>query len=65
MHDAPPDLSSGAPLLIREGSDVTLLVAGPIVTQAIEVADTLASEGLSVRVADLSGDQAAQRRGDP
>lgn len=50
MHDAPPDLSTGAPLLIREGSDVTVLVTGPIVTQALEVAGLLEGEGISVRV---------------
>ena len=50
MHDAPPDLSSGAPLLIREGSDVTLLVTGPIITQALDVAEQLDAEGISVRV---------------
>jgi transketolase len=50
MHAAEPDLSSGAPLLIRDGSDVTLLVAGPIVTQALEVAESLAADGVSVRV---------------
>ncbi|MCF8527458.1 MAG: hypothetical protein K9G24_04450 [Candidatus Nanopelagicales bacterium] len=50
MHDAQPDLASGAPLLIREGTDVTLLVAGPIITQALAVAEQLEPEGLSVRV---------------
>ncbi len=50
MHDAPPDLSTGAPLLIRDGSDVTVLVTGPIVTQALEVAEQLDAEGVSVRV---------------
>ncbi len=50
MHAAEPDLSSGAPLLIRDGSDVTLLVAGPIVSQALEVAESLAADGVSVRV---------------
>lgn len=50
MHEVEPDLSTGAPLLLREGSDVTLLVAGPIVTQALAVADLLDADGLSVRV---------------
>jgi len=50
MHAEQPDLSTGAPLLVREGSDVTLLVAGPIVTQALAVADLLAPTGISVRV---------------
>ncbi len=50
MHEQVPDLSTGAPLLIRDGSDVTLIAAGPIVTQAIAVADALAGQGVSVRV---------------
>lgn len=50
MHAAQPDLSTGAPLLVREGDDVTLLAAGPIVSQALAVAESLSGEGLSVRV---------------
>jgi transketolase len=50
MHEAPPDLSHGEPVVVREGTDVTVLVAGPVIVQAIEVADLLAEDGLSVRV---------------
>jgi transketolase len=50
MHAEQPDLSTGAPLLVRDGTDVTVLVAGPIVTQALEVAELLGEEGISVRV---------------
>jgi len=50
MHDAPPDLSRGEPIVVREGTDVTVLVAGPVIVQALEVADLLAETGLSVRV---------------
>ena len=50
MHDAEVDLSTGAPLLIRPGSDVTVLVAGPIITQALAVAEQLDQQGISVRV---------------
>lgn len=50
MHAAPPDLSTGGPLPIREGTDVTLLVNGPIITQALTVAEQLDAEGISVRV---------------
>lgn len=50
MHAAQPDLSTGAPLLIRDGGDVTVLVAGAIITQALEVADILAAEGISLRI---------------
>ena len=50
MHEQQPDLSTGAPLLLRDGTDVTLLVAGPIITQALAVAEQLDADGLSVRV---------------
>jgi transketolase len=50
MHPEPPDLSTGAPIVVREGTDVTVLVAGPVIVQAIEVADLLAEDGISVRV---------------
>jgi len=50
MHEAPPDLFQGAPIVVREGSDVTVLVAGPIIVQALEVAEQLAEAGVSVRV---------------
>ena len=50
MHAAPPDLSKGAPIVVREGTDVTVLVAGPIIVQALEVAEQLAETGVSVRV---------------
>ncbi len=50
IHEVQPDLSTGAPVLVRDGSDVTLIVVGPIVTQAIEAADALAKQGVSVRL---------------
>lgn len=50
IHEVQPDLSTGAPVLVRAGSDVTLIAVGPIVTQAIEAADALAKQGVSVRL---------------
>lgn len=50
MHSTQPDLSRGEPIVIRDGSDVTVLAAGPIIVQAVEVADRLAEAGVSVRV---------------
>ena len=50
MHAEPPDLSTGEPIVVREGTDVTVLVAGPIIVQAVEVAENLAEAGVSVRV---------------
>ena len=50
IHSSEPDLSAGAPVLVREGTDVTLLATGAIIVQAIEVAESLAADGVSVRV---------------
>ncbi len=50
VNPTQPDLSRGEPILIRDGSDVTLIAAGPIITQALEVAELLAPTGVSVRV---------------
>lgn len=50
MHAAQPDLSTGAPLPVRAGDDVTVLAAGPIVSQAVAVAESLSEDGISVRV---------------
>ncbi|MHB1067680.1 MAG: transketolase family protein [Candidatus Nanopelagicales bacterium] len=50
IHAAAPELAAGKPILVRDGSDVTVLVAGAIVVQALEVAETLGMLGLSVRV---------------
>lgn len=50
IHETQPDLSTGAPVLVRDGSDVTLIAVGPIVTQAIEAADALGERGVSVRL---------------
>lgn len=50
IHEQVPDLSKGEPILVREGTDLTLIVVGAIITQAIEVADLLAAQGISLRV---------------
>ncbi len=50
IHAAEPDLSTGAPVLVREGTDVTLISTGAIIVQALEVASALEAEGVSVRV---------------
>ena len=50
MHTEPPDLSNGEPIVVRGGTDVTMLVAGPIIAQAIEVAGLPGDDGSPVRV---------------
>lgn len=51
LHATPPDVASGAPLLLRDGIDLTLFVTGAIAAVGLEAAAVLESEhGVSVRV---------------
>ena len=51
LHAAPPDVASGAPLLLRDGTDLTLFVTGAIAAVGLEAASVLESDhGVSVRV---------------
>ena len=43
----------GKGVLLREGSDVTVVATGMMVAAALEAADTLAAEGISVRVINI------------
>lgn len=43
----------GKAITVREGSDVTIIAAGIMVYRAIEAADSLKNEGISVRVLDM------------
>ncbi len=43
----------GRAVTLREGSDVTVIACGIMVTAALEAADQLADEGISVRVLDV------------
>ena len=43
----------GKGVLLREGSDVTVVATGMMVAAALEAADTLAAEGVSVRVINI------------
>ncbi len=45
----------GHPLLVREGSDLLIVVAGPISAVAVQAADMLAREGVSCGVAIIAG----------
>jgi len=46
-------LAAGGSLLLRDGTDVTLMAIGNMVCRALEAAETLAQEGISARVLDL------------
>jgi transketolase len=50
IHPSPPNVRGGAPILLREGTDVTVFVTGAIVVQALEVREALAAQGVSVRI---------------
>ena len=59
-RDAYPDLygedmifTCGKGAVVREGTDVTVIACGILVHKAIEAAQALAAEGISVRVVDM------------
>ncbi|MGO1848132.1 MULTISPECIES: transketolase family protein [unclassified Microbacterium] len=47
------DIRIGRGIVARDGSDVTLFTHGTTVAQALDAADELAKEGVSVRVVDM------------
>jgi transketolase len=50
IHTSLPDLRLGKALIIRPGSDVTLLCAGNMMAETLKAADLLAASGLSAEV---------------
>lgn len=46
-------VETGKGILLREGSKIALLTAGPLTGMALDVADTLQQEGLGVSVANM------------
>jgi len=54
IHAADHTFEVGRAVLLREGSDVTIVAAGIMVSRAIEAADLLGSEGISAAVLNLS-----------
>ncbi len=51
IHGSQPDVSSGAPLLVRTGDDVTIMAVGAVVSHALALADALwADHEVSARV---------------
>lgn len=50
-EDAEVEIGKGA--CLREGSDYTVIAAGIMVSEALEAAEQLAKEGISVRVIDM------------
>ncbi|UCG89379.1 MAG: transketolase family protein [Gemmatimonadota bacterium] len=54
VHAADHAFEVGRAVSLREGSDVTIIAAGVMVSRAIEAADLLASEGISAAVLNCS-----------
>jgi transketolase len=54
IHAADHTFEVGRAVLLRDGSDVTIVAAGIMVSRAIEAADLLGSEGISAAVLNLS-----------
>ncbi len=55
MHGESTQLGIGKDNLLRHGSDLLLLGVGPILGEALQAADGVAAEGLSVAVCSLGG----------
>lgn len=54
VYNAPPEgFAIGKAITVREGTDVTVVANGMLVGPALDAADTLAGEGISVRVLDM------------
>lgn len=52
-HPADADFQLGKGMMVREGSDVTVIACGLMVNTAVEAAEKLAAKGISVRVVDM------------
>jgi len=53
VHSQPPDLAVGRGLVLREGSDATLIACGAMVGRSLQAAGRLADEGIAVRLIDM------------
>ena len=53
LYDEDHQFQLGKAEMLRDGSDVTVIATGIMVSAAVEVADSLAEEGISVRVLDM------------
>ncbi|WP_163851403.1 transketolase family protein [Pseudooceanicola aestuarii] len=53
VYDDVPDLKIGRAIRLREGTDLTMITTGSQVRACLDAAETLAADGLSVRVVDM------------
>lgn len=54
VHDDGYKFQLGKAVRLREGTDVTLIACGVMVSRAVDAADALASRGVSARVLNMS-----------
>jgi transketolase len=54
VHAADQTFEIGKAIRLREGSDITLIAMGTLVSRALEAADDLAAKGVSARVVNMS-----------
>ena len=55
LHGASAQLGIGKANLLREGGDLLVVGVGPILGEAVQAAEAVAAEGISVAVASLGG----------
>lgn len=53
VYDSVPVIEFGRAIRLREGSDLTIITCGSQVRACLDAAETLAEQGLSVRVVDM------------
>ncbi len=53
LHKTPPDLRIGVALELRSGTDAAILACGSVAGLALRAAETLATEGVHVRVVSM------------
>jgi transketolase len=53
VHQTEPDFAIGRAIMVRDGSDVTLISTGGILKQVTDAADLLAGQGISSRVLSM------------
>lgn len=53
IHSGPVDFKLGKALTVKEGSDVTLMFAGPIGINVVNAAEILAEKGINARVVSM------------
>ena len=53
IYEAGSEFTLGKAALLREGTDVSIIAGGMMVSEALEAANVLAQQGVSVRVVDM------------